>query len=129
MLNKRVIAIVIVKNNIVVQSFNFSNYLPIGSPEITLEYLNNWGIDEIIYLDIDATKLKLEPNYLKIKDSTQKCYVPITYGGGIQNLNQAEKIISLGVERISLCSSIFKKPNIIREFFKFFRIFCNSMTS
>ena len=97
MLNKRVIAIVIVKNNIVVQSFNFSNYLPIGSPEITLEYLNNWGIDEIIYLDIDATKLKLEPDYLKIKDSTQKCYVPITYGGGIRSLDQISKLMDCGM--------------------------------
>lgn len=115
MLNKRIIAIVVVKNNIVVQSFNFSNYLPIGSPEITLEYLNNWGIDEIIYLDIDATKLKSEPNYLKIKNSTKKCYVPITYGGGIRSLDQISKLMDCGIDKISLNQTVLKNPSFIQK--------------
>ena len=118
MLNKRIIAIVVVKNNIVVQSFNFSNYLPIGSPEITLEYLNNWGIDEIIYLDIDATKLKSEPNYLKIKNSTKKCYVPITYGGGIRSLDQISKLMDCGIDtwyQSSLLAPLHYHPKPSRQ--------------
>ena len=52
----RVIATVVVKDGIVVQSINFKKFLPVGKPHIAIEYLNSWGIDEIILLDISATK-------------------------------------------------------------------------
>ena len=54
MLKKRIIAVLIISDNLVVQSIGFRKYLPVGKPEIAVEFLNEWGIDEIILLDIDA---------------------------------------------------------------------------
>ena len=78
MLKPRVIASLIVKNGIVVQSIHFNKYLPIGRPEVSVEFLNNWGIDEILYLDIDATPLNREPNLVNLRELSKKCFVPLT---------------------------------------------------
>jgi len=56
MLKKRIIATVIVKDGIVVQSKNFNKYLPVGKISVSLEFLDKWGIDEIVLLDISASK-------------------------------------------------------------------------
>ena len=63
MLKKRIIATIVVKEGIVVQSFQFNRYLPIGKPDIAVEFLNLWGIDEIILVDISATTNKRDPDY------------------------------------------------------------------
>ena len=75
MLKKRIIATVVVKNGIVVQSINFKKFLPVGKPHIAVEYLNSWGIDEIILLDISATKNKKDPDYEMVKKCSKKCFV------------------------------------------------------
>ena len=61
MLKKRIIANLTLLNGIVVQSKGFNKYLPIGKPEIAVEFLNQWGIDEIIISDISASSESSEP--------------------------------------------------------------------
>ena len=56
MLKKRIVATLVVKNGIVVQSCGFNRYMPVGKPSITIEFLDDWGVDEIILLDISATR-------------------------------------------------------------------------
>lgn len=51
MLKRRIVALVVIRNGIVVQSIGFKRYLPIGRPEVVVEFLDNWGIDEIILID------------------------------------------------------------------------------
>jgi len=67
MLKKRITANLVVKNGIVVQSINFKKYLPVGKPEICVEFLNQWGIDEIILTDISVSANKSLPNFEMIK--------------------------------------------------------------
>ena len=64
MLSTRVIGVINIIDNLAVQSINFKNYLPIGNPKIAIDYLNQWGIDEIIILDIKG--------YLHSKEKLQK---------------------------------------------------------
>ncbi|MDC0296340.1 HisA/HisF-related TIM barrel protein [Akkermansiaceae bacterium] len=115
MLKKRVIATIVVKDGIVVQSINFKKYLPVGKPHIAIEYLNIWGIDEIIFLDISATKNSKGPNYDLIKKCSEKCFVPLTVGGGISNLSQIDKLMSCGADKISLNSSSRSSPQLISD--------------
>lgn len=102
MLKKRIIATLIVKDGIVVQSIGFKKYLPLGKPEIAIEFLNQWGIDEIIFLDISATRNNLGPDFLAIKKASLKCQVPLTVGGGISSLNQIKELMHCGADKISL---------------------------
>ena len=67
MLAKRIIGAVVVKDDLVVQSFGYKSYLPIGKPEYIIENLDRWGVDEIIILNIDRSLRNLGPNLKLIK--------------------------------------------------------------
>lgn len=98
-----------------VQSKDFKHYLPVGKPEIAIEYLNNWGIDEIILLDIDATRNQQRPNFDLIKSCAYHCQVPLTVGGGIQSLVDIEQLLLAGADKVSVNSLIIHKPKIIKQ--------------
>lgn len=115
MLKKRIIAVVIVKDDIVVQSIGFRKYLPIGKPEIALEFLTSWGIDEIVYLDISATKNQKQPNYDLIRKAAKKCYVPLTVGGGIRRMDQVHELMSAGADKVSLNHIAYNEISFVKE--------------
>ena len=80
MLKRRIVATLVVMDGIVVQSLNFAHYLPVGKPAIAMEFLDNWGIDEIILLDISATKNGRAPDYTMVRDASNPLSRS-TYGG------------------------------------------------
>lgn len=115
MLKKRIIANLVVKNGIIVQSINFSKYLPVGKPEIAIDFFNQWGVDEIIYTDISATINKSHPNYELIKKIAKKCYVPLTISGGISTINQIKELMSCGADKVCINNYILKNVDFITE--------------
>ena len=115
MLKKRIAATLVVKDGIVVQSIGFQKYLPVGKPAIAIEFLNLWGIDEIILLDISATKNHFEPNYQMIKAASAKCYVPLTVGGGISQINHISELMHCGSDKVALNQSAILRPSLILE--------------
>ncbi len=115
MLKKRIAATLILKDGIVVQSIGFCKYLPLGKPTIAVEYLNQWGIDEIILLDISATKHKKEPDYSMIKKASLNCYVPMTVGGGITEIRHIRELMHCGADKISLNQAAIYNPKLISE--------------
>jgi cyclase len=112
-LKKRITATLVVKDGIVVQSIGFKRYLPIGKLTIALEYLNSWGIDEIILLDISSTACKLQPNYEIIRNSSLKCYVPLTAGGGITNVNHIKELMHCGCDKVAINQAAIHQPELI----------------
>lgn len=115
MLKKRIIACLTIKNGLVVQSIGFEKYLPIGDAGICAEFLNKWGIDEIILLDIDATKENRPPNFELITSVSKKCFVPLTVGGGIKTLDDIKKLVHCGADKVSINHSVSENPEIIKE--------------
>lgn len=115
MLKKRISANLIIKDGIVVQSLNFKKYLPVGSPAIAVEFLNQWGIDEIILLDISASAKKIPPNFQMIKNVSKKCYVPLTVGGGIKNIDEIKELMHCGADKISFNQAAIYNQNIIAD--------------
>ena len=120
MLKKRIAANIVVRNGIVVQSIGFSKYLPVGKPNIAIEFLNQWGIDEIMLTDISATVNNKEPDYESIRQATKKCLVPLTIAGGINHIDQIKKLMQCGADKISLNSAAIKSPTLITEAAKIF---------
>jgi cyclase len=120
MLKKRVVATLVVKDGIVVQSINFKKYLPVGRPAIAVEFLNQWGIDEIILLDISASAAKRTPDFDMIKKASAKCYVPLTIGGGITEISDIETLMLCGADKVSLNQSILHNPELITKAAKMF---------
>jgi cyclase len=120
MLKKRIFAVLIIKNGLVVQSIGFKKYLPIGRPEIAVEFLNSWGIDEIVLLDTSATQNSRCPDYKMIKKVSEKCHVPLTIGGGITTIEHIEELMQCGADKISINYSALKNPKLIKECSKIF---------
>ena len=115
MLKKRLIACLLLKKDLIVQSIGFNKYLPIGSPLFPLERLNKWDVDEIIFLDISAfkEKRKFDPKILEIL--SKSCFVPLTVGGGITNVDDVRKLIRSGADKVSINSSAIDNPKLITE--------------
>lgn len=115
MLKKRVAATVVVKNGIVVQSINFKKFLPIGKPHISVDFLNQWGVDEIILLDISASKNNFSPDLEMIKKVAANCFVPLTIGGGIKDLTIIKELMNSGADKIALNQSAINTPELITK--------------
>ena len=114
MLKNRLIACLVVKAGIVVQSIGFNRYLPVGKPEIAAEYLNSWGVDEIILVDIDASLEGRGPNFEMIERVSKKCFVPLTIGGGINSVEIMKQVVRCGADKIAINSAAANNPELIR---------------
>ena len=115
MLKNRLIPIIIVKNELIVQSFNFKRFLPIGKIKTAIEFFVNWDVDEIIILDIDATKQGRGPQLEVIKSASRECFVPLTVGGGINSVESIKSVLRSGADKISINSYAIENPKFITD--------------
>mgnify|MGYP001204446726 CR=1 FL=1 len=99
------------------QRFKDSKY--VGDPINAVKIFNEKEVDELIFVDISASKRKKDPNFNLINEIASECFMPLSYGGGINNLNQMEKILSCGVEKIIINNSL-NNTNLIKEAEKIF---------
>ena len=113
MLRKRIIVSLLVLNNRVVKTTNFSDPIYVGDPINTVKIFNEKEVDEIMISDIGATNNKQEPNFDLIRSIAEQANMPVCYGGGISEIHQIEKIISLGIEKVSISSAIFSNKYLI----------------
>jgi len=124
MLKKRVVAVLIIRDGIVVQSIGFNRYLPVGRPEIAVEFLFDWGIDEIFLLDITATKHGSRPNIQLVEFVSKKCFVPLTVGGGISQVSHVDELIRSGADKVSINHAAYRNPKLISEIADIFGTQC-----
>ena len=115
MLRSRIIPCLLVHNKGLVKTVKFKNPKYVGDPINAVKIFNEKEVDELIVLDIDATRFKKEPNLKMIKSLADECRMPFCYGGGITNVEQARKIISLGAEKVALSSSALNNINLCKE--------------
>jgi len=100
MLKTRLIPCIIKKDELVVQSFNFNKYLPIGNVKTAIEFFVNWDVDEIIIIDIDASKEGKPPNIDLVSWASKECCVPLTVGGGIKNHDHIKNLLKAGADKV-----------------------------
>jgi cyclase len=113
MLRPRVIPCLLVKDNGLVKTVNFSSPKYVGDPINAVRIFNEKEVDELIVLDIDASVKGREPNYLMIEQLAAECRMPLCYGGGIKTVEQAQRIIRLGVEKVAISSAAIENPELI----------------
>lgn len=118
MLYKRIIPCLQLLDNALVKTTQFNNYKYIGDPINTVKIFNELEVDELCLIDIRATLNKHIPNYKILSEIANECFMPLSYGGGIKNSDEAKKILSIGFEKIILNSSVFENPNLITEIAK-----------
>jgi len=115
MLRPRIIPCLLVKNGGLVKTANFASPKYVGDPINAVKIFNEKEVDELIVLDIDATAQQREPNYSMIGNLAVECRMPLCYGGGVKTVEQLERIISLGVEKVAISSGIIDNPDIIAK--------------
>lgn len=120
MLQHRVIPSLLLRNNGLVKTTRFKNPKYIGDPINAIRIFNEKEVDELMLLDISATKESKEPNYEMIEQIAGECFMPLAYGGGVRTVEQARRIYALGVEKICLQTSALKNPGIVSDLAKQF---------
>ncbi|OUU44691.1 MAG: imidazole glycerol phosphate synthase subunit HisF [Verrucomicrobia bacterium TMED56] len=113
MLRSRIIPCLLIQNKGLVKTVNFTNPKYVGDPINTVKLFNEKEVDEMIILDIDASVKNIEPDYSLIEKLAFECRMPLCFGGGIKSVEQASRIIELGVEKIALSSAIIENTSLI----------------
>ena len=116
----RVIPVLTLQNEKLVKTVRFKNPTYIGDPINAVKIFNEKEVDEIVILDITASKEKREPNYIKIEEIASEAFMPFAYGGGVKSLAQIEKLFKLGIEKVVLNSVLEENIGLVTEAAKIF---------
>jgi cyclase len=115
MLRPRVIPCLLVKEGGLIKTVRFDNPKYLGDPINAVRIFNEKEVDELIVVDIDATRLRREPDYRLIKALAAECRMPLCYGGGVTAVEQARRIIAMGVEKVAISAAAAENPGLISE--------------
>jgi len=113
MLKRRIAAAVIVQDGIAVQSVGFQRYLPVGRPEIAVEFLSHWGADEIVLLDISASRQGRVVSPELVKRVAARCLVPLAIGGGIGSVEDIDRLLQAGADKVCINRALFQAPDFV----------------
>ena len=116
----RIIPVLTIDSEKLVKTVKFKNPQYIGDPINAVKIFNEKEVDEVVLLDITATKNKRGPNYNKIEEIASEAFMPFAYGGGIKNLDQIEKLFKLGIEKVVLNSIVDQDLSLITSASKIF---------
>lgn len=115
MLKHRVIPSLLLTNRGLVKTTRFKNPKYVGDPVNAIRIFNEKEVDELMLLDIEASKERREPDYDLIEQIAGECFMPLAYGGGIKSVQQARRLFSLGIEKLCLQSAAFENPELIKQ--------------
>lgn len=115
MLRVRVIPALLLRDESLVKTVRFGRYTYVGDPCNTVRIFNELEVDELVFLDITATRERRPPNLKLLADIANECFMPLGYGGGIRTFEQAEAILRLGFEKIVINSYALERPAFITE--------------
>lgn len=113
MLKHRVIPSLLLSKGELVKTQKFKMPKYVGDPLNAIRIFNDKEVDELMVLDIDASKSGLEPNYNLISNISGECFMPLCYGGGIRNMEQAKKLFSLGIEKLSIHTAAIRDLDLL----------------
>jgi cyclase len=115
MLRPRIIPSLLYHDKGLVKTVNFKSPKYVGDPINAVRIFNEKEVDELVFFDIDATVLNKEPDYILIQKLANQSRMPLCYGGGVKNVEQAQRIFSLGIEKIAISSAVIQNPNLVSQ--------------
>lgn len=115
MLRSRIIPCLLMHEGGLVKTRQFKEPKYVGDPLNAVKIFNEKEVDELMFLDIDASLHKRAPNLALLRHLAVESRMPLCYGGGVSSAEQAAQIIGLGFEKVSISSSAIARPALIRE--------------
>lgn len=113
MLRPRIIPCLLVHDGGLVKTVRFKDPVYVGDPINAVRIFNEKEADELVVLDIDATVNGATPDFALIANLAAECRMPLCYGGGVTSVEQAKRIISLGVEKVALSAAAVSNPALV----------------
>lgn len=124
MLRKRIIPIVLLDGFSVVKTINFEQRRNLGSPITVVRTYNTRNVDELVLLDIDASRERRAIDKFTIAEIAKECFMPLTVGGGIRSIQDIQELLAQGADKIVLNSYVVENPEFIRESSRVFGTQC-----
>ena len=124
MLKNRIIPCLDVKNGRVVKGINFVDLKDAGDPVEQAKIYSDGGADEICFLDITASNENRDTIYEVVKETSKKCFVPLTVGGGVRSVDDINRLLNCGADKVSINTAAVQNPDIITESSKKFGSQC-----
>lgn len=114
MISFRLIPILLLSEGGLIKSTKFKNYNYIGDPINAVKIFNDKEVDELVFIDIMASKTNSPPNFKLLEQIASECFMPLGYAGGISNIDDMKRILSIGYEKIILNTAIHLKPDLLK---------------
>ena len=124
MLKNRIIPCLDVKNGRVVKGINFVDLKDAGDPVEQAKIYSDGGADEICFLDITASNENRNTIYDVVKETSKKCFVPLTVGGGIRSVEDINKLLNCGADKVSINTAAVQNTEVVIESSKKFGSQC-----
>ena len=115
MIAKRIIPVLLHDSDGLVKTKRFKDPVYVGDPLNAVRIFNTKEVDELLLVDIGCSRDGVSPDFDLVSRVVSECFMPLGYGGGISNFEEARTILSLGVEKVILQSAIFEKAPIIEQ--------------
>ena len=115
MLKNRIIPCLDVKNGRVVKGINFVDLKDAGDPVEQAKIYSDGGADEICFLDITASNENRSTIYEVVKKTSEKCFVPLTVGGGVRSIEDINKLLNCGADKVSINTAAVQNQKIVME--------------
>jgi cyclase len=109
----RVIPMLLYSGGRLVKSVRFSSPSYVGDPINAIRIFNAKEVDELIILDVEASKVGRGPDFDFVSSIVDECFMPLCYGGGVRSLEDMDQLFRLGVEKISLNNILFEFPDLL----------------
>ena len=124
MLKNRIIPCLDVKNGRVVKGINFVDLKDAGDPVEQAKIYSEGGADEICFLDITASNENRDTIYEVVKKTSKKCFVPLTVGGGVRSIDDINKLLNCGADKVSINTAAVQNDSVVSESSKQFGSQC-----
>lgn len=124
MLKNRIIPCLDVKNGRVVKGVNFENLIDAGDPVAQAKFYSDHGADELCFLDITASNENRAILYDVISQVAKVCFIPLTVGGGVREIDDIRKLLLCGADKVSINSAAVTNPDLVKQAAKKFGSQC-----
>lgn len=124
MLRKRVIPCLLLKEGRMVKGKQFQNFRDTGNPVTASRIYNAQSVDELLFIDIDASKEERSALIHVIEEVSKELFIPFCVGGGINNIETIRTLLRAGADKISICTAAVENPEFIREAVQIFGSQC-----
>lgn len=115
MLKIRIIPTLLFKDVGLVKGIGFDSWRRVGTAMQTIKVYNMRQVDELIFVDITATKDHREPDYATVDELADECFMPMTVGGGVNTIEQAQRLLHVGADKIAVNTAAVENPVLIEQ--------------